>query len=379
MISIQSAMIGLRDANKIIYRYFSLLTLAAAFYLVATVNYYLLALVESAALALKIQTAAICLAYPILIKFIEEYTGSKIKRLFTVVLLFSGFQLIANYLSPYSLRFSSLEKLPALVLPWGEALNQYSGQLNPYRFFGTVGFFIFCWGAIEGFRQYQRGERLKGALLSISLMLMFIGGVWAALIDYGLVRSFYIAGFTILFLVMVMSLQLTHEYKNFTSKLEKNNHELEIAASTFEAHDAILILNADLNIVRVNISFEKFTGYEAEELIGKFPNFLQSEKYNAEFYDDLLQILLQKGEWTGQVGVKNKGGYICPAFAKFTLLKDSHGQIKNFVCIYNNLSEIKKAEEYLNHIQNIDQLTGLLNRKSFIEKLGSYLVFPSAM
>ncbi len=379
MISIQSAMIGLGDANKIIYRYFSLLTLTAAVYLGATVNYYVVASIESAVLALKIQTAAACVAYPFFIKFIEVYTGSKSSRLLTIVLLLVGIQLIINFLSPFSLRFSSLEQHPSLVLPWGEALNQYSGQLNPYRFFITIGFFIFSWGVIQGFRQYQRGERLKGALLSISLMLMLVGAVWGALIDYGFVRSFYIVGFTFLFLVMVMNWQLTHEYKNFTSKLEMNIHELEIAASTFEAHDAIMILGADLFILRVNKSIEKFTGYKADELIGNLPHFLQTEKYNAAFYDEIVQILLQKGGWTGHLELKHKGGRIYPAFANFTLIKDSLGYIKNVVCIYNDLSEIKKAEEYLCHIQNIDQLTGLLNRKSFIEKLGSYLAAPSAI
>lgn len=375
--AVQSAMIALGDTNKIVYRYFSGLALMAAFYLGATVNYYLATSPESAIFALKIQITSICLGYPLLAKFIEIYSGIKNSRLLTFIVFITVILLIYNFLSPYSLRYVGMEKLPALVLPWGEVLNRFVGQLNPYRLFGVVGVIIYVWGALQGYRLHQRGESLKGVLLSLSLILILLGGVWGTLIDLGLLNSFYISGFSFLSLVVMMKLQLANEYKEFTREIEKNNHELALAASAFEAHDAILILGSDLNTIRVNKSFQNFTGYKSEDLIGKSPFIFDTEKCNAAFYDELMRTLFKKGEWIGHAELKHKNSSILPVFAKFTVLKDASDQIRNVVCIYSNLSEIKKTQEYLDHIQKTDQLTGLLSRKYFVEQLADYLNLKS--
>lgn len=372
-VSAQSAMIAFGDRNNTVYSYFSALSLMAALYLGATAYYYQAGSFESAVLALKIQIAAICLGYPILIKFIEIYTGSKNNRLFTVITFITSILLIINYLSPYSLRYLSMEKLPALVLPWGEVLNRYAGQINPYRSFGVIGVIIYIWGILQGLKLYQRGERLKGILLSLSLILILLGGIWGTLVDLGHLNFFYISGFAFLSLVMMMNFQLAKEYQEFSKQIKKNNHELALAATAFEAHDAILILGPDLHILRVNQSFEKFTGFQAEDLIGKTAAIFDTEKFNAEFYQDLMRTLFIKGDWINQAELKHKNGSILPVFAKFTLLKDASDRIRNVVCIYSDLSEIKKKEEYLDHIQKTDQLTGLLSRKYFVEQLADYL------
>lgn len=376
-VSVQSAMIAYGDSNNTIYRYFSALSLMAALYLGATAYYYQAGSLASGVLALKIQITAICLGYPIFIKFVEIYSGSKNTRLFTVITFITSILLIINYLSPYSLRYLSMEKLPALVLPWGEVLNHYAGQINPFRLFGGIGVIIYGWGVLQGIRLYQRGEHSKGILLSLSLILILLGGVWGTLVDSGHLNSFYISGFAFLSLVVIMNYQLAKEYQEFSRKIKKNNHALALAASTFEAHDAILILGQDFNIVRVNKSFENFTGYQPENLIGKSAVIFDTEKCNAEFYNDVKQILFSKGEWIGHAELKHRNGNILPVFAKFTLLKDDSDQIRNVICIYSDLTEIKKREEYLDYLQKVDQLTGLSSRNHFLEQLKEYLNLKS--
>lgn len=45
--------------------------------------------------------------------------------------------------------------------------------------------------------------------------------------------------------------------------------ELRIAAATFETHDAIVITDANANIIKVNKAFTTISGYQPEEVLGK--------------------------------------------------------------------------------------------------------------
>lgn len=59
--------------------------------------------------------------------------------------------------------------------------------------------------------------------------------------------------------------------------------QLRIAAATFDSHEAIMITDADANIIRVNRAFENTTGHCADEVIGRNPRLLKSGRHDHEF------------------------------------------------------------------------------------------------
>lgn len=373
MVVTQSAIFGLAKPQESIYLNFSMLTLSAAAYLTATYVYYFTNSELQAITALKIQVTALCLSLPLFVKFTEHYTGFHNKRLASLITIVAAVLVILNHWTPYSLRFTSFESAAPIVLPWGEVLNQYSGTFNRFRMFSGIGLAVLFWCMAQGIKVCKRGELIKGLMLVFSLILMIIGGIWGMLIDRQLVSSFYISGFTFLLLIFLISIQLAREHKKLFFTLEKHNHELELAASTFETHNAILILDANFNVVRVNGSFEQLLGHRQSELIGRSVEFLKSSQHNESYYSSLLQTLEKQSEWTGHLYVKSRNNYDCPTLAKITVLRNTNQTIKNIVCIFNNLTQIKQVEEYLHYIDTVDQLTGLPNRKSFIEYLDVYL------
>lgn len=373
MVVIQSAIFGLAKPKETIYLYFSMLTLSAAIYLAASYAYYFTNSVEQALSAIKIQVSALCLSLPLFIKFTEHYTGFYSKRLGIFVAISALILMVLNHLYPYSLRFTSFALATPIVLPWGEVLNQYAGTFNGLRMFSGLGLAVLIWCMSRGIKLCKQGEVIKGLMLVFSFILMIFGGIWGMLIDRQIINSFYISGFTFLLLIFFISIQLAREHKRLFFTLEKHNHELELAASTFETHDAILILDAKFNVLRVNGSFEQLLGYQQSELVGCSINFLKSSQHNERYYTNLLQTLDKQNEWIGHLYLKSVNNYDCPTLAKITALRDANQQIKNVVCIFNNLTEIRQIEEYLRHIDTIDQLTGLLNRKSFIDHFDAYL------
>lgn len=151
------------------------------------------------------------------------------------------------------------------------------------------------------------------------------------------------------------------------------NEALRISEVVFETNEAIMITDADANIVRVNQAFLETTGYSHEELIGKNPRMMSSGKHDKAFYCEMWQQLLREGYWSGEIFDKRKNGEIYPKWAKITAVKNERQQITHYVAIFNDLSERKKSEEEIRNLAFYDSLTKLPNRHLFLDRFSAAL------
>jgi diguanylate cyclase (GGDEF)-like protein/PAS domain S-box-containing protein len=156
-----------------------------------------------------------------------------------------------------------------------------------------------------------------------------------------------------------------------------SEESLLIAAAAFETNEAIMITDVDGNIVRVNRSFEKLTGYSAEEVLGKNPRLLKSERHDKEFYRVMWQTLLSEGVWTGEIWDRGKNGSIYPKQSTITAVKNADGKTIQYVSIFTDISDRKKAEEQVHNLAFYDVLTGLPNRRLLFDRLHLALSFSA--
>ena len=159
-------------------------------------------------------------------------------------------------------------------------------------------------------------------------------------------------------------------------ELERRNTsaELELAASVFnESAEAILISDAQNQILRVNPAFCRITGYQAEEVNGRNPRILQSGRHDKAFYTDFWQTLLREGHWQGGVWNKGKSGHIFPVWQTVTSVSDANGEPQRFITIFNDITEKKQSEEKIYHLAHYDSLTTLPNRAAFTDLLNRSL------
>lgn len=119
---------------------------------------------------------------------------------------------------------------------------------------------------------------------------------------------------------------------------------LNIVAEAFETHDALMITDADANIIRVNKAFETITGYSEEEVLGKNPRILKSGRHSKSFYLALWQGLLRNGFWSGEVWDKHKNGDIYPKHLTITAIKNSEGLTTEYVASFLDITDRKKGE-----------------------------------
>jgi PAS domain S-box-containing protein len=140
--------------------------------------------------------------------------------------------------------------------------------------------------------------------------------------------------------------------------------ELRLAASTFDAHEAILITDRDANILRINPAFTELTGYAADEVVGCTPRLLQSGRHDKAFYEGMWESLLQRGQWEGEIWNRYKGGEIQPEWMTITAVMDDSGVVTHYVSVRRNIFELKQQQLRLEHLAVEEQLLGELMRLS---------------
>jgi len=122
------------------------------------------------------------------------------------------------------------------------------------------------------------------------------------------------------------------------SKLKQAETEAHIAAIAFESADGMLITDADKVILRVNRSLLDTTGYKADELIGKNPCLLQSDRHPADFYISLWDSAHHTGRWQGEVWNKRKNDETYPAHLTLSAVEGPDGQVTNYVAAYRDVN-----------------------------------------
>ncbi|MDX8400464.1 MAG: PAS domain S-box protein, partial [Gallionellaceae bacterium] len=163
------------------------------------------------------------------------------------------------------------------------------------------------------------------------------------------------------------------EREHVEKALRENSEYMQVAAVAFETHEAIMITDANSNIVRVNQAFKDITGYSAEEAIGKTPRILSSGCQSKAFYADMWLQMLNQGRWAGEIWDKRKNGEIYPKWMTITAVKNGAGETTEYVAIFNDITTRKLAEDEIRNLAFYDALTGLPNRRLLIDRLTAAL------
>lgn len=150
-------------------------------------------------------------------------------------------------------------------------------------------------------------------------------------------------------------------------RLQEN--ELRIAATTFESHEAIIITDANGNILRVNKAFSDMTGYLPSEVIGRNPSLLASGHHDKDFYQQMYAALAQKNQWKGEIWNQRKNGEIFPEILTITGVRDEQKQLTHYVAIFADISAQKAAEMEIHNLAFYDPLTNLPNRRLMLDRL----------
>ena len=151
---------------------------------------------------------------------------------------------------------------------------------------------------------------------------------------------------------------------------EKAEAQLKIWDELFRnSGEAMFVTDAVPRILTVNQAFSRLLGYKAEEVTGRSPVILQSNRHDQQFYDQLWTELNESGNWQGEVWEKRKDGSECLIGLTISRIKNEQGEPSHYIATLADISQRKAAEERIQYLVYHDALTGLPNRALLMERL----------
>jgi len=152
-------------------------------------------------------------------------------------------------------------------------------------------------------------------------------------------------------------------------KQTRSDEALRIAAIAFESQEGMIVCGVDGSMLRTNESISRMTGYVADELVGKIPQFLLSDERAQDFREPVWAQVNQRGSWAGEVWCKKKDGQVFPAWLNISTVLDGRGAPTHYVASLADITARKQAEEQISRLAYYDPLTGLPNRQLMMERL----------
>ena len=130
----------------------------------------------------------------------------------------------------------------------------------------------------------------------------------------------------------------------------KKEHEKTLSMmfkAVEESASAVMITDAKSLIEYVNPKFIEMTGYSEQELLGKSPKILKSGGTSPEQYQAMWKMLLETGEWHGEIKDRKKNGEDYWVYESISAIRNSRGGITHFLSVEEDISKRKQAESAL--------------------------------
>lgn len=152
--------------------------------------------------------------------------------------------------------------------------------------------------------------------------------------------------------------------------LKLMEQRLKLWAKVFEASsESIMITDAERQIVTVNRAFCRGTGYGVDEVVGRTPSLLRSDRHPESQLNEIWRIASMRGSWQGELWLRRKTGEVFPLWAVINAVREDNDEITHFIAVAHDISEHKANEQRISHLAHHDVLTDLPNRALCIERL----------
>ncbi|MBT3207325.1 MAG: PAS domain S-box protein [Bacteroidetes bacterium] len=137
------------------------------------------------------------------------------------------------------------------------------------------------------------------------------------------------------------------EFRDITEQKITEEELTKLSIAVQQSPVVIIITDLAGNIEYVNPIFVDITGYTLEEVIGKKTNILKQANLSDENYSELWNTISSGKVWHGEFHNKKKNGEFFWERASVSPIRNSQGQIINYIKVAEDISEIKIKEQEL--------------------------------
>lgn len=157
---------------------------------------------------------------------------------------------------------------------------------------------------------------------------------------------------------MTQNLKITTVSKKYVDNIIKN------------MTGGLVVVSPSGTIQTVNQVTLAMFGYNEDELLGKMAATLLTPEDESLFSSSLINTLEKNGPMKDrEITCLTKNGRRFPAHFSGSAMHHEAGSLEGIICVFNDITELKKAEHTLKKMAHYDALTGVANRNLFFEKL----------
>lgn len=140
---------------------------------------------------------------------------------------------------------------------------------------------------------------------------------------------------------------------------KRKEQELDLLRFSNVVHytvNPIQITDGSGRMIYVNPAFEKVTGYNKEELIGKNPSIISSRKYPREFWSKVWGAISAGKVWTGEIENRRKDGQAVYTQLLISPIIDGDARVIGYLGAHRDITEQKALEQQLMHSQKMESI-----------------------
>ena len=112
---------------------------------------------------------------------------------------------------------------------------------------------------------------------------------------------------------------------------KRQETDLRIAATAFECQEGIVVLAADLSVMRVNSAFCRLTGYDAKNAVLQVQGFLRSKDSGASLLKEIWDSVSVSAEWRGALRISRADGRDVVTKVTVSAVRDAQSRYTHYV------------------------------------------------
>ncbi len=143
------------------------------------------------------------------------------------------------------------------------------------------------------------------------------------------------------------------------ARVQLDQKHRRLSEAIEQSAESVIITDTKGLLLYVNPTFERVTGYNRAEVLGKSLKILSSGKQNSDFYRELWQAISSGKVWHGRFINKRKDGVLYTDDATISPVRSETGAIVSYVGVQRDVTRELQLEEQYRQAQKMEAV-GLL-------------------
>ncbi|MDD5479584.1 EAL domain-containing protein [Rhodoferax sp.] len=161
--------------------------------------------------------------------------------------------------------------------------------------------------------------------------------------------------------------------KELTRLNRESQTSLELTAAAFNSQVGLIVTDELTRIQRANPAMAFILGFDESDLLGQSTEVLRGASVSPGTLRTLWEEVKTHGRWQGELLCQHRDGHDVPCMVSISTIRNPVTGLTGFVGSFADITAQKKSADDIKQLAYFDTLTGLPNRRMFLERLQTTL------